>query len=68
MSARCRAALPTARLATGGTRAGWVGQGLAVHNYWHMALMYIGRGDDAAALAMYDRGGDADRGVAGAWT
>ena len=36
------------------TRAGWVGQGLAVHNHWHMALMHIGRGDDAAALAMYD--------------
>jgi len=29
--------------------------GLAVHNHWHLALMHLGRGDERAALALYDQ-------------
>ena len=29
--------------------------GLAVHNHWHLALMYLNRGDADAALALYDK-------------
>ena len=28
---------------------------LAVHNFWHLALQYLRAGDEAAALALYDR-------------
>ena len=36
------------------TRADWLGSALSMHNHWHMALMHLGRGDDATALAYYD--------------
>ena len=38
------------------TRRHWAhDNGLAVHNHWHLALMYLHRGDGAAALALYDQ-------------
>lgn len=38
------------------TRPHWAtDNGLAVHNHWHLALMYLNRGDAEAALALYDR-------------
>ena len=38
------------------TRRHWSeNSSLAVHNHWHMALMHLSRGDEAAALALYDR-------------
>lgn len=35
----------------------WSGDdnGFAFHNWWHLALFHIGRGDHASALAIYDR-------------
>ncbi|MCE9657279.1 MAG: tetratricopeptide repeat protein [Burkholderiales bacterium] len=36
------------------TERDWDGNGLAVHNHWHMALMHLSRGDEPAALALFD--------------
>lgn len=36
------------------TSANWAGGGFAFHNWWHLALLHIDRGEHQAALDIYD--------------
>ena len=47
MCAKCKA--------VNATRPAWRSDNaMAVHNHWHLALMFLAQGDRAAALALYD--------------